>query len=319
MKKIILFAVLSIALCGIACADFGKSGWTIFTEPQPAKFNLLSLVSLGNPSLVSVFYNPSVAVMKSQSEVSFFSEIGFADSRMSGVVYAEPLTGGVLTGGFAYYDAGKMDLNWIENGSVQSSNVTAQRDIMGSASYSFKFEENIFVGASLKAATSEIAGAGSATAIALDFGTFYVPEEDITISCALQNIGFASKFEYNSDPLPSSLFAGIGYHYKYREYGVMPALGFTGNFADSKTVFDIGSEFSYDNISLDLGYRANGGESDVHIGANIDLDDLSIGYAFLPGNYLEPTHRINVSYRFGSVHNYDTYDLLLQRKGLSFD
>jgi len=319
MKRILLSVIFLLYATNGLYADFGKSGWPIFLKPQPAKFNLLSLVSYNKPALVSILYNPSVGIAKSQREFSLFSEIGFAESKLSGIVYTEPLTGGVLTIGMAYYNAGKIELNWIDTGEVKSRNVTAQSDMLGCLAYSFKFDDNVFMGAALKGATSEIAESGSSFAVAVDIGTFYIPTEEITISCALQNIGSASKFNEKSDLLPVSLFTGVGYRYNYREYCIMPAAGFTSNFVDSKTIFDLGAEFSYDIVSLNLGYRVNIKESNIHLGANIEWEDFNLGYAFLPGNYLEDTHRINLGYKFGSVHTYDNYDLLLRSKGLSFD
>lgn len=319
MKRIILSAVFLLSAAVSLHAGFGKSGWPIFLKPQPAKFNLLSMVSYGKPSLMSVFYNPEVGIAKSQRECLLFSEVGFADSKLSGIVYAEPLTSGVLTAGLAYYNAGKMELNWIENGEVKTDNVTSQSDLMGCLAYSFKFEDNIFFGASLKGATSEVAERDSSIAVALDLGTFYIPTEEITVTCALQNLGTASKFNEKSDPLPASLMAGAGYFFKYREYFIMPAVGFTNNFVDSKTVFDLGAELGYEYVSLNLGYRTNVEENNIHIGVNVEWEDFTLGYAFLPGNYLEATHRINLGYKFGSVHTYENRNLLQQRKGMMFD
>jgi hypothetical protein len=304
---------------GAVCGKTGKSGWTILDKAQSARFGTVNLLSYAGNDLSSMLYNPSLLVTKSRRELFFISELGFVDDKFGGLVYAEPLTGGVASFGIVYYDAGQIELNWIENGEVMSENVSAQKDLLGVFSYGFKFEDDLLLGASLKLASSEIAQKASAFAVAMDFGGFYSQSENLYFSAALRNLGAASKFIDSSNSLPASLYTGCGYYYSWMEYFFMPALGFAYNFTDSVIVPETGFEFGYSLFSFNLGYRFNVEESNLHLGFNVKWNDMNFGYAFVPGSELGSIHRVNIGYKFGETHNYDNYDLLLRPKGLKFE
>ncbi|OQA90676.1 MAG: hypothetical protein BWY26_01366 [Elusimicrobia bacterium ADurb.Bin231] len=318
-KAILSFLLLFFLLYSFSLyAEVGKSGWSIFNKPQSGRFSSVNLISPLNSDLSFVFYNPALAVTKVQRELFLISEMGISNDTLGGMVYAEPLSGGVACAGIVLYSAGDMDLNWLENGAEYSRNVNALSDTLITLSYGFKYEENAFVGASFKIASEKIADMESASAYVFDFGALYAAREDIFVSVALRNLGFSTAFYEEKNILPASLYAGAGYMYKLMKTYLMPVLGITVNIPDSNAIVDIGVDAGYDLVFLNLGYRINAEESNIHIGAGVKWQDFDLSYSYIPGRYMDASHRLGLSYKFGPTHAYDTYDFLLRKKEYRF-
>ncbi|MDD5687102.1 MAG: hypothetical protein PHE88_04635 [Elusimicrobia bacterium] len=280
-------------------ADFGKSGWSIFKKVQSAKFKAMTTVTGVRGDLSGVFYNPAVLGTNQQREIFFISELGLSDDKLGGLVYGEPLKNGMIAGGVAYYDAGIMELNWLEGGELKTANVSAQRDLFGLLSYGHKFSDSLFGGASLKFASSKIIERESAIAYVGDLGVFYLPTENLSVSAAVQNLGSSTKFIEKKNPLPSSGYLGSGYFYKSGKYYIIPGVGATYNIEDKELIPELGFEFGYEVVSLNIGYRFNVEEAKLHFGLGINWKNIDFGYAYIPGLYLNTTNRISVGYRFG--------------------
>jgi len=281
-------------------ASFGKSGWTIFRKAQSAKFKCMTTVTAVRGDLSGVFYNPAVLGTNNQREIFFISELGFTEDKFGGLVYGEPLKNGMLTGGVVYYDAGKMELNWLEGDELKTENVIAQQDILGLLSYGHKFSEQMFGGATLKLATSRIAERELSLAYCGDLGIFYLPIKNVSVSVAVQNLGSSTKFIEKKNPLPTSGYIGSGYFYKLGNYYFIPGVGATYNLEDKELIPEAGIEFGYDFVSLNVGYRFNVEEANLHFGLGVNWKNIDFGYAYIPGLYLDTTHRASIGYRFGS-------------------
>lgn len=304
IQKWILILLITLSpyyLTTFLYASFGKSGWIIFRKVSSAKFKAITTVAAVRGDLSGVFYNPAVLGTNTQREVFLLSELGFTEDKFGGLVYGEPLRNGMLAGGVVYYDAGKIELNWIEGNELKTENVNAQQDVLGILSYGHKFSEKMFAGATVKIATSKIVERKSANAYCVDLGIFYLPIEKLSISVAAQNLGTSTKFIEKENPLPTSAYIGAGYVSRLpSNVYLLGGFGGTYNFTDEKLIPEVGVEFVYDFISLNLGYRFNVEEAKLHFGLGLNWKNIDVGYAYIPGMYLDTTHRVSIGFRFGS-------------------
>ncbi len=305
LKKILLAAICVICffhLCNLCYSDFGKSGWPIFRKVSSPKFKCMTTVCAVRGDLSGMFYNPAVLGTNNQREVFFLSELGFTEDKFGGLVYGEPLRNGMFAGGVVYYDAGKMELNWLEGDELKTENVIAQQDLLGLLSYGHKFSEQMFGGATLKLATSRIAERKSSLAYCGDLGVFYLPIENLSVSVAVQNIGSSTKFIEKKNPLPTSGYIGSGYFYRLPStIYLLPGIGMTYNLEDEELIPEAGFEFGYNFVSINIGYRFNVEEAKLHFGLGFNWKNIDFGYAYIPGLYLDTTHRVSIGYKLGSV------------------
>jgi len=304
VKKVAGVCAVCISLVGgMAFAEVGKSGWTIFQKAQTTEFGGAAAVDTENAGVSGALYNPALLGAGKQRELSFVSESGLTDDKFGGLMYGQPMKQGMIAGGVVYYDAGKLDLNWIEGSDLKTESVSAQRDIMGFVSYGRQYARNLYLGGTIKAARSDLAERNSALALAFDAGAVYLPSKNIPLSFAVQNVGVATKFDQKENLLPTTLYAGAGYYHKMKNSYVMPAVGISYNMVDEKAIPEVGAKLGYDMLSLNVGYRINADEGAWHLGVGFNWHNMEFGYAFIPSTYLNSVHRISVSYKFGTTGN----------------
>ena len=303
VRREVLFCAFSLFCLFFAArdmyADFGKSGWTIFQKAQSVRSAAITSATPVTGDLSGVFYNPAVLGTDTQQEIFFLSEIGASEDKLGGFVYGMPLKSGMLSVGAVYFDAGQMELNWLDaGGNLLSENVTSQRDMLGIISYGHKFSGSFYSGLSLKVATSEIAERDSSLAYAGDLGVLFMPAEKLNIAAAIQNIGSSTKFLSESNPLPTAGYIGGSYVFDSGKLRIVPAAGVIYNLTDKETSPEVGAEIGYGLLSLNAGYRLNADESNLLIGFILNLRNIDIGYAYIPGQYLNATHRVNIGLKF---------------------
>jgi TolB-like protein len=200
--------------------------------------------------------------------------------------------------GAGYYDAGSVELNWIENDEVMTQNVSLQRDTLVLLSYEHPLFSNLYAGVTVKGANSEIAERSSASAYAGDMGVFYLPLPNLTVSLALRNMGSSTKFIEKENPLPTLNYIGMGYVWRRGNFHLLTGAGVTDNTQDNEQFPEAGIEMGFGNISLNFGYSSNVDEANIHTGIQFAVRNVVIGYAYLPGVYLAPTNRFTIGYRF---------------------
>lgn len=283
---------------GVALAQAGKSGWPIFRKAQAVNTRGTAAINTPESGLPGLYYNPASIAGKKRSEISIMSESGFIGDKLGGVIYGMPLKNGMIAGSLIGYDAGSMELNWMDNGNLMSENVTAQRDLMASVSYGHRYNQYLYLGGTLKAATTEIAQRASANAFAMDLGFMYRAKPNFYLSGALQNVGTSTKFIDKENPLPTSVYAGGGYVKKIKDSQVILGGGLTYNTVDETMVPETGVELRYGIVAMSAGYRFNVHESALQLGLGIIWHNVEFGYSYVPGVYLDTIHRLNMSYKF---------------------
>lgn len=301
LKLCIAATIFSSVMVASAQADFGTAGWGIFSEVQSSQFSGISTTAQSNGDIAGMLYNPAMLGMTHSREISFVSQQGIDSDMFGSVMYTEPLKNNSMLGAsVAYYDAGSVELNWLNNGVLNTNTVSAEKDMMGVVTFEHQPCKNLSLGISLKAASSELAQQYTAYAYAVDAGLMYLPIDNLSISLAIQNLGTSTKFIDQANPLPTGVYGGVGYTFHAHSLYILPMVGFTYLTTDQESVPEAGVEIGCGCISVNAGYRNFPGESNTQIGMKIVWGSYTFGYAFLPGTNLDTVQRLSVGYRFNS-------------------
>ena len=151
-KTVIAVSFVMSLFVVLACADVGTSGWDIFSKIHSAQFSGISSAAPSHADISGALYNPAILGTINERELTFSSEQGLADDVFGSLIYGEPLHNGMIAAGFAYYDAGVAELNWLDNnGVLNTQNVTAERDMMGFVSFQHQASKLLSWGVNLKA------------------------------------------------------------------------------------------------------------------------------------------------------------------------
>jgi hypothetical protein len=170
--------------------------------------------------------------------------------------------------------------------------------MLGIISFQNKVTNSLFTGFSIKAARSELAEMESAYTYAADVGLFILPTRNVSISAALQNLGGATKFIDSDTPLPTAGYIGSGITLNMGSLYLLPSAGVTYYIEDAELMPEVGVEAGCSLLSLNMGYRNSADDFKLHVGTRITLKNMVFGYAYIPSNYLDTTHRLTLSYRF---------------------
>lgn len=297
---LLITAVLAASPAGVYSSSTA-SGWTIFRKLQSSQFQGMVAAAPLHCDIPGFLYNPAVLQNVSDKEISVISEYGPVGDKLGGILYCSKIKKIKTAYGVAYYDAGTVELNWIENGQLQTKNVYAQRDFFGIVSSAFGLSSKLMAGVSVKGARSELAQMETAFAFASDIGVLYLLRKNLSFSAAIQNLGLSTKFIDSGSLLPTSMYFGSSIILKIkRKYDVICAPGVLYYFNEQKILFDTGLEFGYNLIYLNAGYRINADELKSYVGLRLLIKNMVLTYAFVPGTYFDPAHRFNIIYRFES-------------------
>ena len=302
-KTLITVMLIAVAAQTAFSAGAGKCGWSVLRKANSAKFKAIAVtpVAAVRGDLSGVFYNPSVLALNETREMFFLSEAGLAKDVFGGALYGHPMKDACFAVGFLYYDAGSIELNWIDatTGELTSDTVSAQKDLLGIVSYGRKVKDDLALGATIKAASSSLFEKASALAAAVDIGCLWAPPvENLSVTAAIQNLGASTKFVAASNPLPFSACVGAAYYMKVSDkYYVSPGLDITYLFGETRTVPELGAEIGTDPVSVNIGYRFSD-SSNWHFGFTFLKDKYDIAYAFLPSLTVSSTHRLSIGLRF---------------------
>lgn len=302
-RRIIVFCMLLPALSLPASAGSGTSGWQVLRRMVPTQFKTIAATMPEYTSIAGVVYNPAIAGGINHHELSILSEQGFADDHMGALLYGRRMGRWMLVMGGIYYDAGQSELCWIENDELKSRTVALQRDAMALITAGYQVSESVFAGITVKGARSEIAESASASALAADVGSIAMPSRNLSLSFALQNVGTATAFVHKTDPLPTQAYVGGAYVIPLGRGYCIPSAGCTYAIEDERSLFEAGIEVGYGMLSINAGQRFDDtAESTLHLGMEISVGNILIGYSFLPGTCLDSVHRVAFTYRYGASY-----------------
>jgi hypothetical protein len=299
MKRI-LFLIITIFILKLNLfCNIGEVGWWIFRRPQPVKPKPLAIYG----DLSGVFNNPAVCSTVDKKEVLFISDLsGFVGDSFYSVLYNHPVSFGDISFGIVYYDSGKETLYYMEDDEEKERTVSLQKDIMGFVCYGKKIKDDMFLGANLKFANSDIAEFRSANAVALDFGLIYLLKEKIKISFALNNIGTSTKFLEEKENLPLNLYLAGGYSFVFpKNQNLNLAVEFPYILEENRFIFALGLEYVIKMFSINFGYKFSDVETEgsAQFGFCISfIKNLNLSYTFVPAKYLSSNHKLSFSWKF---------------------
>jgi len=299
MKKFIFFIITIFILKLNLFCDIGETSWWIFKRPQPAKPKPLAIYG----DLSGVFSNPAVCSTTAKKEFLFISELsGFVGDSFYSVLYNHPVSFGNLSFGIVYYDSGKETLYYMDGDEEKERTVSLQKDILGFICYGRKIKDDMFLGANLKFANSNIAELKSANAIAFDLGLIYLLKEKIKISFALNNVGASTKFLEEKESLPLSLYLAGGYSFVFpKNQNLNLAVEIPYFFKENRVVLGFGLEYMIKMFSVNFGYKFSDVETEgsMQFGFGISfIKNLNLNYTFVPAKYLSSSHKLSFSWKF---------------------
>lgn len=175
-------------------------------------------------------------------------------------------------------------------------------DMSISVSYAKSFGERFSVGLTGKSISQKIETV-SASSIAGDLGIIYKLSQKINIGASVLNVGSGIKFIDETDPLPTTIKAGIMYQpvqaLKIGVDGSQPN--------DADTDYGIGAEYSIKVgeklvFPLRAGYRSGYQTEDLSglaAGCGVMYNNaLGVDFAWVPMGILGDTMRFGVTYKF---------------------
>jgi hypothetical protein len=307
-----LLPLLMLILTAFTQASFCvplNSGWTIFSRLGSTRNETLDTCSpqTGEVSSINGFiYNPASLGINAYNGVVFFSENGTFEDRYGSFLFSKSVSEkSRLAFCAAYYDAGSEDLYWMDNGTLQQRSVSVQRDMLGIASFENRVHNKLSLGVSLKYASSRLAEMQSANAYACDIGMSWQRWKNGVLTLGIQNIGNATAFISETDPLPQAVFLGIGQLMNMGSYYLIAGISAKGYAnGNSQVVPEAGLELGKNHISINLGLRSDDTtgtkEVQTQFGANVSFNRFSFGYSYINGSSLNPIQRFSIGYKLGN-------------------
>jgi hypothetical protein len=210
MRSAAVCAVLLALASTPAMAASASNGAAVLRLPLSARAAALggALAAVGG-GLDSLGVNPAGASAAKRPEMltTFFT--GAADDSFGFLGYEHPLKAGTPLLGFAYYEAGSVDVADL-NGSRRT--VAAERDYVGMAGWAMPLGGGVSVGALGKAYKFTLGQSASASGFAGDAGARWeTPLNGFSLGAAVQNLGPDVKYEAAGDPLPLTARAGAAW------------------------------------------------------------------------------------------------------------
>jgi hypothetical protein len=291
---------LMAAVCGPVFAS-ANPGWVMFDKVRELNTEGMLSQSRDCGTLSGVLYNPAFLGINKLHILELASEAGFADDRLARVMYGQPALGGELMAGAAYYDAGSVELNWVDNNTMQTQTVSLERDSLAMLAYGRKVCPNVYAGVNIKAASSQLAEAQAANAYAADIGAMVEVGPRLMLSAALLNSGSATKFIDESDPLPQTGSVGLLYNSCLGEnMSIALGIGALYCLVNEKYTYTTGASLRYGAVSVNAGYSLQDSMHALTYGGGVNFGNYMLGLSFTQTSYIDSIQRLTLGVRFGA-------------------
>jgi hypothetical protein len=302
----VVFGLLALVKAPVVLATT-QPGWTILQNAMNLSTEGMLSQSETCGTLSGALYNPAYLGINKLNMLELSSEAGFADDKLTRVLYGHSLFGGEIMLGGAYYDAGSVDLNWIDsNNSLQTQTVALEKDTLGLLSYGRKVCGNVYAGLTLKAASSQIAEAQTANAYGADIGVMARLSKNFMLSAALLNSGTSTKFIDESDPLPQTGSLGIIYNHEVgQNMSFVAGAGTSYDLVDQLYIYTGSAEIRYGRAALNAEYSVQGSQQSVTYGGTIGCKSFIIGLSCTQTSYIDNVQRLTVGVKFGASKDSD--------------
>jgi hypothetical protein len=295
MKRFHAALSLLLLFSSSAAAAGSSSAGTLLRIPISVRASGMGEAYVAaDDDVLGIHYNPAASLTSKQ--LAFLYQRGNLEDSIGAIGGGAPLSFGKVAGSLLYYDAGAITLtDTLGN----SRTVTAQRDLLATASASLSPSSDLSVGGNLKFLRSQLVDEFTGTAFLLDLGTIYKPSSWLSLGFAAQNLGSALSYAGTQEELPKILRGGVAL--KKRRFAHHYAFAFDILTASDETTpkEHIGFEYSYAKLfALRLGYKAGYDTENLSFGAGFSRDIVSVDIAFVPSAELGTTVKTSLTLRF---------------------
>ncbi|MCB4791243.1 MAG: hypothetical protein LHV68_05085 [Elusimicrobia bacterium] len=301
MKKhsIILYLSFTFLVIGIVNAS---DGWQILSNIESARPSSICTNHIFQSSLTGILYNPAqLSFLKNNSLDFTATKAEGSEQNSGGFIYANSSKTLPFAISYFSFDYGTAELSWIENNTIVSRNVSAQKDSFIGFTLARPLSEYSSCGLNIKYINSNIAETASAYAIAFDAGFTVKNDSSMSLTIACQNIGVTSKFIDKSENLPSAINLGLNYWQPIGEIYLTGNANSSYLFNEQKMTPEITVEAGKWPISFFFNKKLYDNELNTSFGVGICLNNYEISYSFTPSQWLGNTQKISFYYKFGNV------------------
>ncbi|MCK4668365.1 PorV/PorQ family protein [Candidatus Dependentiae bacterium] len=243
-----------------------------------------------------VFWNPASISHEDKMSLSLSYSTLIFGFKMNNLSFLYP------TRRFGNFGLG---LNYFNQGSIKETTIyepdgTGENlksyDLLTTLTYGRLFFEKLSLGFALKHISSKLADE-TGSAIAFDFGSIFNFNENFAIGIWLTNISSGITYIKESDNLPQQFRVGGFYSFDT----VLFTLDLVQDYEDGFGV-GIGSQLKVyrDIFLLRLGYKTYDSVSAFSIGIQLNYNNFSLGYAYVPVSEesLYDFNQISLGYKF---------------------
>lgn len=322
-----LLAMVLISSTSYAGTGPGTTGLQFLkNDISPRAIAMGGAFTAVSDDVYAINYNPAGLAQIQYPEVSAMYLSGFEDSSLSNANFGMLLP----MVGFARYARPAVGLSFISssagdfthrviqsNGSIQSTKLDAQQDLVVSLNYSEKFFvgdmvieklrlENIeqYAGINLKYIRSTLVEEYEADAFAADIGYLlkHIPS-GISFGLSVSNFGGGLTYLSENTKMPTILRAGLSYKRPtLMDQTFRLAVDAASHINESIMDFHFGTEYAFDKyIILRGGYRAYKDNPGITLGIGLCYDDMSLDVGSTVGAEVYDTTQISFSYRFSGL------------------
>jgi len=239
----------------------------------------------------AMFYNPAGLAQIQFLEGLSMSDSSFAQLEHQMLGVAAPMAGGVIALGYSGIGAGSIP-GYGTTGEVTSAYSTNHSFF--NFSFGRKVNNKLSIGVGLKGISERLEDASAATT-AIDVGIHYRYDRYLTVGLAMLNYGSPLKFVSDETPLPTCYRLGGSLQTTF--FGEdLNLVSDIISYSD-ETYIAYGCEFLLrDSIVL----RAGMNRGNLHVGAGIKANLLSVDYAYRNHDDLGATSQISLGILLGA-------------------
>jgi fibronectin type 3 domain-containing protein len=264
----------------------------------------------------AAYWNPAGLALMDRTQVSLMHLAYLADISYENIAVGGPINR--LSGWAAnvsYLWQPPFDSTQNDFGAPTQAAATAS-DLAVGLSYAYNLGNyrtsdfnisNISVGLTLKLIQRELSGY-TANAIYGDFGVLAEILEGLRLGFMVQNAGTTLTFISVGEPAPLNLKLGLAWNLHFNDANSLQLVYDVNHPIDSsdpnynRWLQNVGAEYwLFNTLALRGGYEFGYDLGGLTAGAGFKWADVAVDYAFVPYDVVGNTHRISLSYAFGSA------------------
>lgn len=327
MKKTfmpLLLAILLMRPLFLSAEGGGSSVDILKSDISPRAMSMGGAYAAAGDDSQGAYYNPAAIGVIPNPEIAFSYSGGFDKTQLNHLSFAMPLPyrsfsnlgRGVLGASILSSSLGKFTYRYIAaDGSVVSSNMDAEKNMVFSLSYAEKASEGEtsmdkyklflehYLGVSVKYVKSTLLEDYSAGTPAFDAGYRMVePEKGFSFGLSLSNFGGKIKYVKESYPLPQILRAGIALRSSpIMDQQILFTTEYDKFIQDGESAAKVGLEYHLQKIlNFRVGYAGIQENKGFSLGLGFFLDNVSADFSTSMLSVYSYS-AFSLSYRFSGV------------------